>query len=141
MTVQLNISESLNDALLQGLDVTNRLLGVLIRFRKHTISLVTDIREKFMQVHHSRSPDDVRSVRFLWYPDDDITQQPIDCVSVTSWRGLLAGRGRGGVATGLMVDSWVLSGELGLFKEGRREGEEKVSEGEELLNAVNGDRL
>ena len=68
--------QSLNDALLQGPDLTNRLLGVLIRFRKHTIALAADIREMFMQV--CLTEDDARSVRFLWYPDDDITQQPID---------------------------------------------------------------
>lgn len=42
---------SLNHELLQGPDLTNSLLGVLIRFRQHPIALMADIEAMF---HHSK---------------------------------------------------------------------------------------
>ena len=63
---------SLNDKLLQGPDLTNRLVGVLTRFREEPIAFMGDIDAMFHQV---RVPERQRGfLRFLWWPDGDLTQ-------------------------------------------------------------------
>ena len=63
---------SLNDKLLQGPDLTNRLVGVLTRFREEPIAFMGDIDAMFHQV---RVPEGQRDfLRFLWWPDGDLTQ-------------------------------------------------------------------
>ena len=63
---------SLNDQLLQGPDLTNRLVGVLTRFRQGPIAFMGDINAMFHQV---RVPEGQRDLlRFLWWPDGDLTQ-------------------------------------------------------------------
>jgi hypothetical protein len=57
---------SLNDNLLQGPDLTNNLVGVLIRFRQEPIALVADIEAMFHQVRVPKEHRDV--LRFLWWP-------------------------------------------------------------------------
>lgn len=42
--------KSLNDQLLQGPDLTNNLLGVLLRFRQYMIGVTADIEKMFYQV-------------------------------------------------------------------------------------------
>ena len=60
---------SLNDNLLQGPDLTNSLIGVLIRFRQHPVALMADIEAMFHQVG---VPAEQRSfLRFLWCQDMD----------------------------------------------------------------------
>ena len=61
--------ESLNDKLLRGPDLTNTVVGVLIRFRQHPIAVVADIKGMFSQVMVDENDRD--SLRFLWYPDND----------------------------------------------------------------------
>lgn len=56
---------SLNQNLLQGPDMTNNLLGVLMRFRQGRIALVADIEGMFHQVKVSLEDQD--SFRFLWW--------------------------------------------------------------------------
>ncbi|XP_068238400.1 uncharacterized protein [Palaemon carinicauda] len=41
---------SLNDQLLQGLDLTNSLIGVLTRFREHQVAFTCDVESMFYQV-------------------------------------------------------------------------------------------
>ena len=41
---------SLNDMLLHGPDLTNNLLGVLLKFRQHPIAVIVDIKAMFSQV-------------------------------------------------------------------------------------------
>lgn len=65
---------SLNGKLLQGPDLTNTLMGVLLRFRQEPIALMADIEGMFHQVRVD--PDDVDFLRFLWWPNGDITQSP-----------------------------------------------------------------
>ena len=55
---------SLNSQLLQGPDVTNTLVGVLIRFREESIAIMSDIKGMFHQVRVS--PKDCDALRFLW---------------------------------------------------------------------------
>ena len=66
---------SLNKELLQGPDLTNTLLGVLIRFRQGPVALMTDIKGMFHQVRVAK--DHVNFLRFLWWPDVDISKDLI----------------------------------------------------------------
>jgi len=60
----------LNQELLQGPDLTNQLMGVLLRFREEPIAVMGDIEAMFCQV---RVPDDQRDcLRFLWWPDGNL---------------------------------------------------------------------
>lgn len=65
---------SLNDELLQGPDLTNTLIGVLTRFRKETIGMMADIEAMFYQVRLPEEDSDL--LRFLWWPDGDLKQEP-----------------------------------------------------------------
>ena len=66
----------LNDALMQGPNLANDLVGVLIRFRKKQIAVTGDIRAMFHQVRVE--PKDADALRFLWWPSGDLSQQPVD---------------------------------------------------------------
>ena len=59
---------SLNDQLVQGPDLTNDLVGVLIRFREERIALTSDVEAMFHQT--GVLPKDTDALRFLWWPDD-----------------------------------------------------------------------
>ena len=61
---------SLNDKLLQGLDFTNSLVGVLTRFRQEKIALMCYVEAMLHQVRVR--PDDCNALRFLWWPDGDL---------------------------------------------------------------------
>ncbi|PIK55915.1 hypothetical protein BSL78_07185 [Apostichopus japonicus] len=65
---------SLNDKLLQGPDLTNSLVGVLLRFRMEPIALMADIEAMFYQVRVQREHRDL--LRFVWWPDGN-TDQPL----------------------------------------------------------------
>lgn len=67
---------SLNGELLQGPDLTNKLIGVMLRFRLGPVAMMTDIKSMFHQVRVAR--EDVDFLRFLWWPDGDITKEPVD---------------------------------------------------------------
>ena len=60
---------SLNEQLLQGPDLTNNLVGVLIRFRQEPVALMADIESMFHQVRVR--PEDCDALRFLWWPDNE----------------------------------------------------------------------
>ncbi|XP_038050892.1 uncharacterized protein LOC119724042 [Patiria miniata] len=65
---------SLNDEVLQGPDLTNKLTGVLLRFRQGPVAFMADVEAMFHQV---RVPVEERDVlRFLWWPSGDMTHQP-----------------------------------------------------------------
>ena len=60
---------SLNKLLLSGPDLTNNLLGVLLRFRQDPVALVGDIEQMF---HSFKVKEEFRDfLRFLWYKDND----------------------------------------------------------------------
>ena len=67
---------SLNNHLLQWSDLTNGLLGVLLRFRRGRIALSADIKATFHQVR--LDPKDWDALTFLWWPNDNYTQPPAD---------------------------------------------------------------
>lgn len=59
----------LNDHLLQGPDLTNSLIGVLMRFRQENVAFMSDIKSMFHQVH---IPNYQTSFfQFLWWKDGD----------------------------------------------------------------------
>ncbi len=59
--------------LLQGPNLTNSLLGVLLRFRQETIALMADIQAMFHQVKVAE--EDVDFLRFLWWDDGNLKQE------------------------------------------------------------------
>ncbi|KAK0138077.1 hypothetical protein N1851_025741 [Merluccius polli] len=63
---------SLNTELLQGPDLTNSLIGVILRFREEPIGIMADIKSMFHQVRVAES--DVNYLRFLWWPQGDTRQ-------------------------------------------------------------------
>ncbi|KAL7880992.1 hypothetical protein SRHO_G00032460 [Serrasalmus rhombeus] len=65
---------SLNTVLLQGPDLTNSLIGVILRFRKEPIGIMADVKSMFHQVRVSKS--DVNYLRFLWWPQGDTSRTP-----------------------------------------------------------------
>ena len=74
---------SLNDVLLSGPDLTNSLLGVLMRFRNEHIGIMADIQQMF---HCFQVKEDHRNyLRFLWYEENDPQKDLVDyrmCVHV-----------------------------------------------------------
>lgn len=70
-----NNGVSLNDKLLQGPDLINNLIGVLLRFRKGRIAFMADIEKMFFQV--KVTPEHTDYMRVLWFPDGDIEKNPI----------------------------------------------------------------
>ena len=66
---------SLNSQLLPGPDLTNSLVGVLIRFRQESVALMSDIESMFYQVKVPASEQDY--LRFLWWPDGNIHSTPV----------------------------------------------------------------
>ena len=65
---------SLNDLLLQGPNLTNNLVGVLLRFREENIAIMADIEAMFHQVRVPEQDSDC--LRFLWWPDGNIDAEP-----------------------------------------------------------------
>ena len=67
---------SLNQVLLSGPDMTNSLLGVLLRFRKEPIAVTADIEQMFhcfMVTKNHRN-----FLRFFWYRNNDLTRDIIE---------------------------------------------------------------
>ncbi|XP_038049665.1 uncharacterized protein LOC119723179 [Patiria miniata] len=65
---------SLNKNVMQGPDMTNKLIGVLVRFREQRVAVMGDIEAMFHQVKVTPSHRDV--LRFLLWRDGDIANQP-----------------------------------------------------------------
>ena len=65
---------SLNDRLLQGPDLANDLLDVLMRFREGAAAFTADVEAMFYQV---KVPSEDRDfLRFLWWPEGDLKMRP-----------------------------------------------------------------
>ncbi|KAH3817028.1 hypothetical protein DPMN_118554 [Dreissena polymorpha] len=67
---------SLNSVLLKGPDLTNSLLGVLLRFRRELVAVSVDIEQMFycFGVHES----DRDYLRFLWHEDNDVSKPLVE---------------------------------------------------------------
>ena len=65
---------SLNDRLLQGPDLTNDLLDVLMRFREGAVAFTADVEAMFYQV--KVPPEDRDFLRFLWWPEGNLKMRP-----------------------------------------------------------------
>ncbi|XP_074641169.1 uncharacterized protein LOC141898922 [Tubulanus polymorphus] len=63
---------SLNDRLYQGPDLTNSLIGVLIRFRQQRVAFIADVEGMFHQVRVTPSMRD--ALRFLWWTDRNLNE-------------------------------------------------------------------
>jgi hypothetical protein len=59
---------SLNDELLAGPDLLNRLVGVLLRFRQNPIAVPSDVKVFFHQIYVNE--EDSAVFRFFWYEDE-----------------------------------------------------------------------
>ena len=65
---------SLNNDLLQGPDMTNTLIGVLLRFRQEPVGFTADIQAMFHQVRVK--PEQCDILRYLWWPNGDLDITP-----------------------------------------------------------------
>ncbi len=54
--------------------MTNSLVGVLCRFRQELVALVADVEAMYHQV--CVDPKDIDALRFLWFPDGDLSKKP-----------------------------------------------------------------
>ncbi|XP_070546108.1 uncharacterized protein [Ptychodera flava] len=66
---------SLNDALLQGPDQMNSLLGILLRFRREQTAVMGDVEQMFHSFHVNKEHRDY--LRFFWFKDNDPTKPVI----------------------------------------------------------------
>ena len=64
----------LNDAPMQGPDLVNTFIGVLIRFQKEQVAITADIESMFHQVHVD--PLHCHALRFLCWPQGDLLAPP-----------------------------------------------------------------
>ncbi|KAK3086079.1 hypothetical protein FSP39_013163 [Pinctada imbricata] len=67
---------SLNDILLCGPDLTNNLMGVLLRFRKGQIAITADIEQMFFGFIVSEEHRNF--LRFLWHRNNDPTMELVE---------------------------------------------------------------
>ena len=65
---------SLNDALMQGLDLVKSLIGVLTRFRKEQVAITADIESMFHQVRVNSLQ--CHALLFLWWCQGDLSAPP-----------------------------------------------------------------
>ncbi|XP_042229944.1 uncharacterized protein LOC121873355 [Homarus americanus] len=65
---------SLNSQVLQGPDLNNKLLGILIRFPQGRTAIMADIEVMFHQIRVT--PEHRGALRFLWWDSEDLTHAP-----------------------------------------------------------------
>ena len=66
--------QSLNSQVHTGPDRIQSLVGILLRFRLGEVAIAADIKAMYHQVAVKKDDRDV--LRFLWWPDGDLAQQP-----------------------------------------------------------------
>ena len=66
---------SLNDMLLQGPDLLNKLAGVLLRFREHCVAFIGDIEQMFLQL--KVPPEQADFMRVFWWSDGNMLSNPV----------------------------------------------------------------
>ena len=67
---------SLTSQLNRGRDLTNSLLGLLLRFRQERIALAVDIQSVFLQVNVPAKDAGAYALLFLWWEDADFREPP-----------------------------------------------------------------
>ncbi|XP_071133064.1 uncharacterized protein [Mytilus edulis] len=67
---------SLNDVLIKGPDLTNNLLGVLLRFRKEAVAVTADVEQMFYNFKVTDSHRDY--LRFVWHENNEVHRPLID---------------------------------------------------------------
>jgi hypothetical protein len=67
--------KSLNDEVLQGPDLLNSLVGILLRFREQPIAFAADVEMMYYQVKVMQDHRDV--LRFLWFENGDLKTSPV----------------------------------------------------------------
>ena len=67
---------SLNQQLLQGPDLINDLVGVLLRFREEPIAFVADIKNMFHQFYFAEQHR--KQLRFLWWKEGDPKKELVE---------------------------------------------------------------
>ena len=66
---------ALNEELVQGPDLSNPLVGVLLRFREEDVAVTGDIEGMYLQV---KVPEEHSSyLRFLWWPEGNFATEPV----------------------------------------------------------------
>ena len=66
--------KSLNDFLMKGPDLMNTIVGVLLRFRKDKIAIISGVKDMFNQIRVV--PFDRDALRFFWWPEGDLDTSP-----------------------------------------------------------------
>ena len=64
-------SVCLNDVLLKGPDLSNNLIGVLIKFRKEKFAAMADVDQMFFNFEVDKGHRDL--LRFLWFKDNNLS--------------------------------------------------------------------
>ena len=67
-------TKCLNDYLIKGSNLTNSLVAVLLRFRKWLVPVISDVKAMLHQV--CVSPPEKDALRFYWWPDSNIDDEP-----------------------------------------------------------------
>ena len=57
----------------QGPDLTNGLVGVLVRFQENPMAMMADVEAMFHQVRVAAT--DTNALRFLWWPESDLSKK------------------------------------------------------------------
>ena len=65
-------NNSLNDFFMKGPDLTNSIVGVLTRFTKESVAIVTDVEALYHQVF----PPGKDALRFFWWPEGNLSGNP-----------------------------------------------------------------
>ena len=73
---------SLNQQLLQGPDLINDLVGVLLRFREEPVAFVADIKSMFHQFYVAEQHRNL--LRFLWWKEGDPKKELVESSFVRS---------------------------------------------------------
>lgn len=63
------LNVSLNDVMLKGPDLSNSLLGILLRFRKEAVAVTMDVEQMFY--NFKVTPEHRNFLRFLWHENND----------------------------------------------------------------------
>lgn len=67
---------SLNSVLLQGPDMLNSLVGILLRFRKEKVAITMDVQHMF---YNFKVPEKQRSyLRFIWHQNNNFHEPLVD---------------------------------------------------------------